>query len=86
MEEFKKSRTYRRNHAKKNSVPGLLPANKPPVMSAVSPIVSPLRVVMPPINATANNPSVMSSVSTIFLPLQVAMPQIYSISVTNTSQ
>ena len=86
MEEFKKSRTYRRNQVKKNSVPGSLPANNPPVMFAVSTIISPFRVVMPPINVTANNPSVMSSISKIFSPLQVAMPPINSISVTNTSQ
>ena len=42
MKEFKKSRTYRHNHAKKNSVPGSLPAYNSPVMSAVSTIVSPL--------------------------------------------
>ena len=87
MEEFKKSCTYRRNQAKKNSVSGSLPANNPPVMSAVSTaIVSPLRVVMPLINVTANNPFVMFSVSTIFSPLRVAMPSINSISETNTSQ
>ena len=86
MEEFKKFCTHCRNHANKNSVPGSIPANNPPVMSAVLTIVSPLRVVMPPIDVTANNPSIMSSVSTIFSPLLVAMPPINSISVTNALQ
>ena len=79
MEEFKKSCTYRHNHARKNSVSGLLPANNPPVMSAVSTIVSLLLVVIPCINVTTNNPSVKSSVSIIFSPLRVVMPPILSL-------